>query len=78
MLRLLSLVFGVWQMREFTRIAKDVIYRIRRDLLLRLERFSMAEYETLGASTVASHLVTDLDAIDEFVSTTTSKLSSRY
>jgi ATP-binding cassette subfamily C protein len=73
LLRLLNLVFGVWQMREFTRISKDVIYRIRRALLLRLQRFSMAEYETLGSSTVASHLVTDLDTIDQFVSTTTSK-----
>jgi ATP-binding cassette subfamily C protein len=72
-LRLLTLVFGVWQVRQFTRISKDVIYRIRRDLLHRLERFSMAEYETLGSSTVASHLVTDLDAVDQFVSNTTSK-----
>ncbi len=72
-LRLLTLVFNVWQTREFTLISKDVIYRIRRDLLLRLQRFSMAEYETLGSSTVASHLVTDLDAIDQFVSQTTSK-----
>ena len=72
-LRLLTLIFNVWQTREFTIIAKDVIFRIRRTLLNRLERFSMAEYETLGSSTVASHLVTDLDAIDEFVSQTTSK-----
>jgi len=72
-LRLLTLVFNVWQTREFTIIAKDVIYNIRRTLLQRLERFSMAEYETLGSSTVASHLVTDLDAIDTFVSQTTSK-----
>jgi len=72
-LRLLTLVFNVWQTREFTLISKDVIYRIRSDLLLRLQRFSMAEYETLGSSTVASHLVTDLDAVDEFVSQTTSK-----
>jgi len=73
LLRLLTLVFGVWQVRQFTRIAKDVIYRIRRDLLLRLERFSMAEYETLGSGTVASHLVTDLDAVDQFVSQSSSK-----
>jgi ATP-binding cassette, subfamily C, bacterial len=72
-LRLLTLVFNVWQTREFTIIAKDVIYKIRRTLLHRLERFSMAEYETLGSSTVASHLVTDLDTIDTFVSQTTSK-----
>jgi ATP-binding cassette subfamily C protein len=67
LLRLATLVLGVWQTREFTLISKDVIYRMRRDLLLRLERVSMAEYETLGSGTVASHLVTDLDAIDNFV-----------
>ncbi len=72
-LRLLTLVFNVLQTREFTIIAKDVIFNIRRTLLQRLERFSMAEYETLGASTVASHLVTDLDSIDQFVSQSTSK-----
>ena len=72
-LRLFTLVFNVWQTREFTIIAKDVIFKIRRTLLQRLERFSMAEYETLGSSTVASHLVTDLDSIDQFVSETTSK-----
>jgi ATP-binding cassette subfamily C protein len=54
-------------------ISKDVIYRIRRDLLLRLQRVSMAEYETLGSGTVASHLVTDLDAIDDFVGSAVSK-----
>ena len=73
LLRLFTLVFNVWQTREFTIIAKDVIFNIRRTLLQRLERFSMAEYETLGSSTVASHLVTDLDSIDQFVSQTTSK-----
>jgi ATP-binding cassette subfamily C protein len=73
LLRVLTLVFNVWQTREFTLIAKAVIFRIRRTLLQRLERFSMSEYETLGSSTVASHLVTDLDAIDQFVSQTTSK-----
>ena len=72
-LRLLALVFNVWQVRQFTRISKDVIFRIRRDLLNRLQYFSMAEYEVLGPSTVASHLVTDLDAVDQFVSNSTSK-----
>ena len=60
-LRFFALIFNVWQMREFTLISKDVIFGIRRDLLLRLQHFSMAEYEVLGSSTVASHLVTDLD-----------------
>ena len=72
-LRLAALALNVWQTRQFTFISKDVIYRMRRDLLLRLEKVRMSEYETLGSSTVASHLVTDLDAIDHFVSITTSK-----
>ncbi|MEJ2462042.1 MAG: ABC transporter ATP-binding protein [Candidatus Thiodiazotropha sp.] len=73
LLRFLALVFGVWQSWQFTRIAKDVIYHIRRDLLHRLERISMSAYETIGSGTVASHLVTDLEAVDNFVSVTTSK-----
>ena len=72
-LRLVSLALSVWQTRAFTRISKGVIFRIRRDLLLRLQRVSMAEYETLGSGTVASHLVTDLDAVDAFVGTATAK-----
>ncbi len=73
LLRLIALILGVWQMRQFTLISKDVIYRMRRSLLLRLERISMAEYETMGSSTVASHLVTDLDAVDQFIGVATSK-----
>ncbi len=72
-LRFFTLIFNVWQTKEFTNISKDMIFRIRRDLLLRLQRISMSDYETLGSSTVASHLVTDLDDIDKFVSQTTSK-----
>src|SRR6056300_422741 len=52
-LRLASLILGVWQTRQFTIISKDLIFRMRRDLLLRLQRFSMSEYETLGSSIVA-------------------------
>ncbi len=72
-LRLVGIALGVWQTRQFTCISKDVIYRMRRDLLARLQRVSMAEYETLGSGTVASHLVTDLDAVDKFVGGATSK-----
>jgi len=73
LMRLAALVMGVWQTRQFTLIAKDVIFRIRKRLLRRLERVSMAEYETLGSGTVASHLVTDLDALDGFIGVATSK-----
>ncbi len=72
-LRLTSLLLGLWQMRQFTCIAKNITYRMRRDLLNRLRRVSMAEYETLGSGGVASRFVTDLDTVDEFVGATVSK-----
>jgi ATP-binding cassette subfamily C protein len=73
LLRLTALVLGVWQAREFVLIAKDVVYRMREQLLLRLSRIALAEYETLGSGTVASHLVKDLDAVDNFIGVSISK-----
>lgn len=73
MLRIAATLFSVWQTRIFTCISKDVIFRIRRSLLSRLERISMSEYETLASGTVASHLVTDLQTVDDFVSVSISK-----
>jgi ATP-binding cassette subfamily C protein len=70
LLRFGSLAFNILQTRQFTRIAKDVTYRMRRDMLSRLERISMTEYETLGSGKVTSHFVTDIEAVDEFVGTT--------
>lgn len=73
MLRLLALGFNVWQTRCFTEISKDVIFRLRADLLKRLEKVSLAEYETLGSGTVVTHLVTDLDTLDSFLGATISR-----
>lgn len=72
-LRLASVMLGVWQTRQFSLISKDVVYRIRCDLLLRLQRISMSEYEVLGSGEVASHFVTDLNAVDEFIGITVAK-----
>ena len=74
LLRALSLALQVWQTRSFSLIGKDLIFRIRRELLERLQRVSMAEYEVLGASTVATPLVVDLNTIDEFTGVTLSQL----
>ena len=72
-LRLTALIMGVWQTRSFTLIAKDVIYRMREQMLLRLSRIAMSEYETLGSGAVASHFVKDLDAVDSFIGTSIAK-----
>ena len=66
-LRAVAVGLGVLQSRQFTIISKDVVYRLRTALLRRLQSVSMAEYETLGSGTVASYLVTDVDAVDDFI-----------
>jgi ATP-binding cassette subfamily C protein len=72
-LRLLAALLGVWQTREFTLIAKDITFRLRQDLLQRLRRIAMSEYETLGSGTVASHFVVDLNALDDFIGVSIAK-----
>jgi ATP-binding cassette, subfamily C, bacterial len=74
LLRLIGTLLSVWQTREFTLVSKDVTYRLRSDLLNRLKTISMAEYEVLGSGAVASHLVTDIDTIDQFIGSALSKL----
>ena len=73
MLRVTAVLFTVWQTRQFTLISKDVTYRIRRDLLQHMQTISMAEYETVGSGAVASHFVTDINSIDQFIGETVSK-----
>jgi ATP-binding cassette subfamily C protein len=74
LLRLMGLAFGIIQTKQFSRLSKDVIFRIRKNLLQRLQVISMSEYESLGTGTVITHLVTDLDTLDQFIGTTMSKL----
>lgn len=73
-LRSIGVGLGVWQMQQFTVISKDVTYRIRRDLLARVEGVSMAQYETLGTGSVNATLVNDVNTIDTFLGTTVGKI----
>jgi len=73
LLRFGGTLLAVWQTREFTLIAKDITFKMRKLLLRRLATISMAEYETLGSGSFSSHLVTDIDSIDQFLGTALSK-----
>ena len=73
-LRGLGLGFGVWQMQQFTVIAKDVTYRIRKDLLARVQGVSMAQYASIGSGSVSATMLNDVNTIDTFLGTTVSKL----
>jgi len=66
-LRLTAILFNVWQGRTFSLIAKEVVYRIRARMLVRLSRIALSEFETLGSGRVTSLFVTDLNAIDTFL-----------
>ena len=73
LLRCGALLFNVLQARLFSRLSKDIVFRIRLRLIERLKRISLAEYESLGSGTVTTHLVTDLDTLDKFVGETLSR-----
>jgi len=72
-LRVLGVLLSVLQTRQFSLVAKDISYRIRRDIIANLQKVSMQEYETLGSGTVASHMVTDVQALDDFITNSLSR-----
>lgn len=74
MLRLFALILNIVQTRQFSNIAKDVIFHIRKSLVHHLQHISMSEYESLGSGTVTTYMVTDLDTLDNFIGSTISKL----
>ena len=73
-LRGLGLGFGVWQMQQFTVIAKDVTFKIRKDLLARVQGVSMSQYSSMGSGSVSATMLNDVNTIDTFLGTTVSKL----
>ena len=73
-LRIIAIIFNIIQARHFSCISKDIIFRIRKNLIGHLQTISMSEYESLGTGAVVTHLVKDLDTIDTFIGTTVSKL----
>lgn len=66
-LRLLWLALSVLQARQFTLISKEVIYQLRKDLLGKLRKTSIKEYETLGSGAVSARFVVDMETIDNFI-----------
>ncbi len=73
-LRLVSVGLNVLQTKKFVSISKEIIYRIRSQLLNRLQSVAMSEYETVGGGTVSSLFVTDLNTVDQFAGESVSKV----
>lgn len=73
-LRVISVALGVWQTKKFVGVSKQVIYKLRSQLLSRLQSITMSEYETIGSGGVSSLFVTDLNTVDEFAGQSVSKV----
>ncbi len=72
-LRVSSVLLSIMQSRIFTIISKNITYKMRESLLKHLKYVSLKEYETMRVGAVTSKLVTDVETIDGFVSSTISK-----
>ena len=73
-LRVLSTLLSIFQTKVFVSISKNITYKMRASLLTHLKRVSLKEYEMMRVGAVTSKLVTDVETIDGFVSSTISKL----
>ena len=72
-LRVSSVLLSIMQSKIFTIISKNITFKMRESLLKHLKRVSLKEYETMRVGAVTSKLVTDVETIDGFVSSTISK-----
>ncbi|WP_373031204.1 ABC transporter ATP-binding protein [Sulfurovum sp.] len=73
-LRVFSALLSIIQSKIFTIISKNITYEMRQSLLKHLKHVSLKEYEMMRVGAVTSKLVTDVETIDGFVSSTISKL----
>ena len=72
--RVISTFLSILQTKIFVSISKNITYDMRASLLQHLKRVSLKEYEMMRVGAVTSKLVTDVETIDGFISSTISKL----
>ncbi|MDQ7085733.1 MAG: ABC transporter transmembrane domain-containing protein [Sulfurovum sp.] len=73
-LRIASTLLSILQSKIFVSISKNITYSMRISLLEHLKSVSLKEYESMRVGAVTSKLITDVETIDAFVSSTISKL----
>lgn len=72
-MRISSQALNILQTRQFTLISKSLTCFLRQQLLSKLGRISMRQYEERGSGALTSHLVTDIETIDSFISSSLSR-----
>ena len=73
-LRAIYFSLSVIQTWYFTVISKNITYKIRKDLLKRISKVSLKEYESFGSGKISSMSVVDVNTIDMFLSQSISRL----
>ena len=74
LLRIFSLMFNIIQGRQFARVAKHLTFQIRSLLATQLIRTPLRAFESVGAGSISSHFVTDVETLDKFLGDTLSRL----
>lgn len=72
-LRLIHFIFVVLITKIFTKISKHVTFKIRERLLNHLRLVNMNEYESLGSGAITANLITDINTLDNFIISISSK-----
>lgn len=72
-MRIASQALNIWQSRQFTMVSKSITCYVRQQLLDKLGRVNMKEFEERGSGGISSHLVTDVETIDSFLGNSLSR-----
>ena len=75
-LRVSHFLLSAFITKIFTAISKYATFEIRQKLLIHLKKVSMNEYESLGSGAVSANLITDVNTLETFITTTASKFIS--
>ncbi len=73
-LRFLFFLLSVTSQRFFITLSQELSFAIRVQALEHLKHVSMSAYERLGSGKVITHLITDIDTIEQFLGGALSKL----
>jgi len=73
-LRFLFFILSVVSQKFFITLSQELSFTIRVRALEHLKHVSMSAYERLGSGRVITHLITDIDTIEQFLGSALSKL----
>ncbi len=73
LMRIVSQALNILQTRQFTLVSKTLTCRIRQHLLDKLGRIAFSQFESHGSGGVTAHLVTDVETLDSFISSSLSR-----